>query len=98
MSFNITYLYDAPKYEGCSPQVVTSFFFITESSFMGCEREKWCLPRRYIGFFKEVRRSTLFHMRFLSFNITSKSNCQLIASRMTLIQSHFLAVHATKYR
>ena len=43
MSFYITYLYVATKYGICGHEVAASFFFKTESTFMGCEREMGCL-------------------------------------------------------
>ena len=39
----ITYLYVATKYGSCGHEVAASFFFKTESTFMGCEREMGCL-------------------------------------------------------
>ena len=43
LSSYITHLYVATKYGMCGHAVVASFFFETESTFMGCEREMGCL-------------------------------------------------------
>ena len=69
-------------------EVAASFFFKTESTFMGCEREMGCFSYWALIVFFQVGRLPLLLVRFLFFNIISESSFQPISRGMTLIQSH----------